>query len=302
MTSLPRVLVGILSYESPSDTIATAEALRLSTYPNFDLLVVDNASPSGCAGEIARLCPWLPIECNVTNGGYAAGMNSILERASQRGYDYALLCNNDILIAPTAVQQLVETAEANGEVALVGGVSKGYRSDAVAVAGGASFDLVTGRVKWSRSLPSQGHLKRVLILQGALILFRISAYRAGLAMDERLFMYFEELDLSIKMRRMGFQGLIDTRVVVRHKGVDRGFVTRNAYLQQRNRVYLVRVHGSRLQFLLHILVVGFVELPIKALVRTVQGQRRFARACLLGFVHGLRGRMGIGAFTNFERP
>lgn len=295
---MPRVLVGILAYEAPEDTIATAESLRASTYQNFDLLVVDNASPSGSSQEIANRCPWLAIERNPSNTGYAGGMNSILRRALDRGYDYALLCNNDLSVAPDALDRLVETAESVNQPAIVGGLSASYLTGAMQVAGAAAFNLTLARIRWRREMPP-GPVMPVPFVQGALMLFRVSAFEAGLALDESLFMYYEEADLGMRLRQLGLRAVIDARVMIRHRGEDRHLISRNAYLQQRNRVYLVRKYGTPLQYLSHIIVTATLELPVKMLVRTLQGRPRFAQACLYGFIDGIRGRMGTGQRERF---
>jgi GT2 family glycosyltransferase len=298
----PRVLVGILNYNSADDSVQTAQSLRAMDYPAFDLLVLDNGSTNDAADRIAAECPWLAVERNEENLGFAGGMNSLLDRAAARGYSYALLCNNDIAVAPEALAYLVETAEANPRAAVVGGVSASFASGEELVIGGERFDLIRGRTIWSRSRPAHGHLKPVAFVQGALMLFRVKAYAAGLHMDERLFMYLEEPDLSFRLRALAFEALIDTRVLVRHKGEDRFLVPRNAYLQQRNRMYLVRTHGSWTQYVLHVGYVAIFELPVKVIVRTVQGHGQFAWACVCGFTDGIRGRMNIGAFWEFGGP
>jgi hypothetical protein len=66
-------------------------------------------------------------------------------------------------------------------------------------------------------------------------------------------------------------------------------------MNQRNRMHLVRVHGRPWHLVAHILYAGLLELPAKVAVRTLQGHRLFARACVLGYLDGLRDRMGPGA-------
>ena len=111
----------------------------------------------------------------------------------------------------------------------------------------------------------------------------VDAVRQGLRLDDHLFMYYEEVDLGFRVRALGRTAVVDPAVRVRHKAEERGLVPRNGYLQQRNRLYLVRRHGTRWQFVAHVAYAAFVELPAKVVVRSVQGETRFARACIAGF-------------------
>lgn len=287
-----RVLVGILNYNAIEDCLATVESLRALAYPAFDLVVVDNASSNDAAARVAAGAPGVRVEVNAVNGGFAGGMNSILDRALAGGYDYCLLSNNDVALEPDALTRLVATARAHPRAALVGAVEVGFESGAVRAVGGTEFNLVLGRQRWLTDVPAAP--AEVAYPQGACFLVAMDAVRAGLRLDDALFMYFEEVDLGFRLRALGRTAMVDPAVRVRHKAEARGLVPRNGYFQQRNRLYLVRKHGSLAHAALHVAAIALVELPLKAAVRVAQGERRFARACVAGFVDGLRGHMGRG--------
>lgn len=289
----PRVLVGILNYNALDDCIATARSLRAMDYGAFDLLVVDNASSNDAAARVAAACPWAPVERNRENSGFAGGMNSILDRAAARGYDYALLCNNDIEVAPDALARLVATAHAHPGAAVVGAVEVAWQDGGVRCVGGVRHGLVLSRTTWTAVLPDRA--VTVAFPQGALVLVEVAAVRAGLRFDERLFMYFEEADLGFRLQALHRTAVVDPGVRVRHKASTRHLVPRNGYLQQRNRVHLVRMHGSAWHLAAHLAYAGLLELPVKVAIRLLQGHARFARACAWGFLDGVRRRMGPGA-------
>jgi len=288
-----RVLVAILNYNAVEDCVATALSLKAMEYPAFDLIVVDNASTNDAADRVSRACPWLVVERNPENRGYTGGVNSILARAISRGYDYVLQTNNDIAVAPDALTRLVATARAHPDAAVVCGVEIGWTSGAVRSTGGRRHTLIRSRTLWSTRLPP-GPMP-VAFPQGALYLVDVGAARAGLALDENLFMYYEEADLGFRLRAMGRRAYVDPGVPVRHKADARQYVPRGGYLQQRNRLYLVRRHGAPWQLAAHVGYVLIIELPLKVILRVAQGRPRFALACATGFLDGLRNRMGVGA-------
>ena len=52
--TLPRVLVSVLSYNSPGSTIETLRSLKRQCYSNYHLLLVDNASDEDTLKQAAR--------------------------------------------------------------------------------------------------------------------------------------------------------------------------------------------------------------------------------------------------------
>lgn len=292
-TAGPRVFVGILNFNAIDDCIDTIRSLGAMEFPAYDVAVIDNASTNDCVARIREACPDVAMELNTANTGFAGGMNSILERAAARNYDYALLCNNDIAVERETLSRLVETARAHPEAGAVGAVEIGWTTGEVRCVAGTRHDLIRSKTHWSLALPPAP--ATVAFPQGAMILVAVDAVRAGLRFDDRLFMYYEEADLGFRLREMGRTAMVDPRVRVRHKADMRAFVIRNGYLQQRNRVHLVRTHGRPWQLAAHVLYAGMIELPVKFVVRAMQGRRQFAVACVRGFIDGVRGRMGRGA-------
>jgi len=136
-------------------------------------------------------------------------------------------------------------------------------------------------------------------VQGALVLLTRQAMAHGIRFDDRLFLYYDEIDLGLEVRRAGLTAYVDGRVVVRHKNKQSYFNPRAAYYLQRNRVYIVRKHGAWYHEAVYQAYALAVELPLKAIWRSMQGRGRFARACLAGHVDGTLGRMGAGRAARF---
>jgi len=290
----PRVLVAVLNYGTPDDAVETVGFLQRQDYPSFHLRLVDNASPGDCAAELRRRLPGVDIEVTDRNLGYAGGNNHLMERGLAEGYDYVALCNPDIEVAPDAVRRLVETAERHPDAGVVGGVEVCHFTGEVRAVRGDGFSLWKARVRWSPELPRDGEAVAADYVQGAMVLVSRRMLEAGIRLNEELFMYYDEPDLGFALEAAGLRAYVDPRVVVRHKNVAKLFNARAGYLHQRNRVYMVRRYGKWYHRVAFHLGVGLVELPLKVTLRTLQGRWRFSRACLLGYVDGIAGRMGPG--------
>lgn len=289
----PRVLVSVLVYNHADDAIETLRALQAQTYPHMDLLVIDNASTTDCVAQIHAACPNVEMARLADNGGYAGGNNAALERGLRDGYDYVIVSNDDVAVDEGLVARLVATASADVQRGVVGVVEEDYHSGQIRVIGGRDFCFWRARGRWITAMPAHhaGTL-RVPYVQGALLLVSRRALELGVRFDERLFMYCDEMDLGFQLDRVGLQAVVDLDCRVRHKGVPRRFARHQGYFIQRNRLYICRKHGSALARCVATLFVLGVELPVKGLLRTLQGQRRYAAACWRGALDGLCGRMG----------
>jgi GT2 family glycosyltransferase len=294
----PRVLVSVLNYRSVDDSVIAVRSLQQQDYPNYRLQLLDNASPTECVEQIRSQIPDLDIHVTDENLGYCGGNNVALRQGLAEGCDYVIVCNQDIEVAPDAIRRLVATAESHPHAGVVGAVELCHHTNTVRAARGNGFSFWTGRTIWSDDVPPGKTLLRADYVQGAMVLFTRRALEAGVFMNEDLFMYGDEVDLGFRLTRAGLRAYVDTRVIVRHKNLEKYYNSRAGYLHQRNRVYLVHRYGKwyhRIAF--HVGVAAF-ELPVKLFVRSMQGRARFAWACVLGYVDGVLGRMGAARATS----
>lgn len=299
--SSPSVLVSILNYNSFEPTIEAIESFRAQTYPSMRLQLVDNASTTDCVERIERIFPDLEIVRSASNLGYTGGNNLALERGIAEGFDYVLICNEDIAVDRDAVAHLVETARSRPDAGVVGGVEVDYETGRPRATGGTRFPDWRFRIRWPVDPPPAGSASaRVLYVQGALVMFSRAALEAGIRFDDALFIYWDEIELGYQLQGKGLAAYVDHRVEVRHRNKPASFSIRTGYLQQRNRTYLARKYFRGWKKWAYLAYSNLLEIPGKLLVRTAQGHGRFARACLLGQWDGLRGVMGKGRLERFS--
>jgi GT2 family glycosyltransferase len=181
------------------------------------------------------------------------------------------------------------------DAGVVGGVEVDFESGQIRTSGGLSWPDWRYRFRWSREeeAGSVGD-SRVRFVQGALVLFSRRALALGVRFNEDLFMYWDEIDLGWTLREKGLGAYVDRRVRYRHRNQPLSLGVAAGYLQQRNRAFLARKHFSWPKLLGFLLYSTLFEVPLKAVVRSLQGHPRFGMACVLGHWDGLRGRMGKG--------
>jgi GT2 family glycosyltransferase len=181
--------------------------------PAIEVLVVDNASHDGSADLVRERFPWVRLIANDANLGFAAGCNQAIRAAGGR---FVLLLNPDAAVETAALAVLLSFMEAHPEAGAAGPM--------IVDAGGALQASCSPAPTLRRELWRLFHLdairpyavyrmqawatdrpREVDVAQGAcLILRRTALDRVGL-LDERFFIYSEEVDLCWRMRRQGWR-------------------------------------------------------------------------------------------------
>ena len=120
MRNAPKVFIVILNWNGLEDTLACLESLEGLEYSNYEVIVVDNDSADGSEEVLRERYPQHIILQSGANLGFAGGMNVGLRYALAHGASYAWLLNNDTLVEPDALTQLVRRMQAKPDAGLCG--------------------------------------------------------------------------------------------------------------------------------------------------------------------------------------
>ena len=118
----PKVCVIILNWNGLEDTIECLESLKKTTYPNYEVVVVDNGSKGNDAQVLEeRFADRIHLVRNDRNYGYAGGNNIGIRYALTGSVpDYLLILNNDVVVAPDFLTEMVGAAAGDEQIGLVG--------------------------------------------------------------------------------------------------------------------------------------------------------------------------------------
>ena len=300
--SLPRVLAVILNWNSGTDTIACLEAVQRSTYPALHTLVVDNGSVDDSIAQIRARFPTVRLLALDANHGYAGGNN----RGIAHGLDeceLAWLLNPDVVVDAECLTRLVATAQSHPRAAMLGPLVR-MREDSgrILSAGG---QLVHG---WARHRgmgePDRGQFREpveVDFITGCALLVRCSALGTIGMLDERFFVYAEEIDWCHRARAAGLTCVLDPSAIAWHpntqaRDADSPLVT---YYSARNQLLLIRKHRLGLALLArHLLRHGrtLASWSLRPQWRHKLAQRRALRRALIDFARGHTGAAPHDAF------
>jgi len=212
------VSVIIVNYNGRHHLGQCLAALKRQTLPRnqWEVILVDNGSRDGSVELVRRDFPEVHVISLARNTGFAAGNNIGFKRA--RGRLIALL-NNDTAAEPRWLEEMAAAAEAHPRA---GGVAAKivfhHDPSLLQSAGLVLFRDGRGGDRGFRELDrgQYEHCDEVFGACGAGMLLRLDLIEDVGFFDERLFMYYEDLDLAWRARRRGWSFVYAPRAVVRH--------------------------------------------------------------------------------------
>ena len=104
-----KVMVIVVNWELPQDTLACLRSLAGSTIEHLRILVVDNGSKDDSISKIETAFEDVEILSLPTNMGFVGGYNAGIERALTSDASHIFLLNNDTTVEPSAIQLLLNT-------------------------------------------------------------------------------------------------------------------------------------------------------------------------------------------------
>lgn len=278
---VPDVSVVIVSWNTRAMTLACLASLPAAAQrATWDAWVVDNASADDSAAAIRREQPAAHVIANPTNVGFAAANNQGIH--SSRGR-YVLLLNSDTLMAPGALDVLVDLADAHPRAGVVGAIL--LNPDGSYQSGPTPFPSVwnellsvtgLGRRLSFRGYPSKPepqarHVQRADYVGGACMLARREAIDGVGGLDEGYFMYGEESDWCWRMQKAGWEVWYTPDAEITHFGGQSTRQVRDAMTVAlyRSKVRFFRVHRGALSAMILTAIVVAVTQVRWALRRAV---------------------------------
>lgn len=211
------------------------------TYPNYEVIVVDNGSTDGSQAYIKGSYPQVRLIENAENLGFAGGTNSGIRVAKG---DYIITFNNDTKTLPNFIEEMVKVADADECTGMVAAKmvffdninlidNVGLKASRNGMAYGiANKEEDTGRYDVISSIfaPSAG-----AGLYKQKMLSEIGLF------DEDFFAYYEDIDLAWRGQLAGWKCLTAPKAVVQHvhSGSWKNYSKLKIYYTHRNKIWVL---------------------------------------------------------------
>ena len=204
----PDVSIMVVAYNSQAVIAACLASIPgACTGSVYEVLLIDNGD-GGTAALVGEQFPWVEIVPSRGNIGFAAGNNLTAAKAEGR---YLLLLNPDVVLKPGAIDRLMDATTTYPEAAAWGGVTLDAhdRPDYGNTVQVPSLHEMASRVIGRSIARAKGGAapittdQEVAALSGSFVMFTRSAWDEVGGLDERYFLYCEEVDLFYRLARRG---------------------------------------------------------------------------------------------------
>ena len=181
--------------------------------PDVDVFVVDNASEDGTADYVEGSHPDVRLIRNESNRGFAAAVN---QAAAESSSEYLLLLNPDAELCSGALASLVSFADSRPSIGAVSALVVDRGGEPEMFSGGRQPSLLSVAVHelgLSRALgglslygvASRSEPHMLGWVAGTCLLLRKSAFVLVGGLDERYFLYCEDMDLCRRLLEAGYE-------------------------------------------------------------------------------------------------
>jgi hypothetical protein len=282
------VSIIILNWNGWQDTIDCLESIHKVDYKNLEVIVVDNASKDE---SVEKILSWgrqnkiwcqqqsyepddlmikpivKPVVCDDFNNrsavqqllliklpqntGFCLGNNIGMKQAAANGTAFLLILNNDTIVTPTFLKPMIEIAQKDENVGLVGGIiCHADNPDMIWFAGGSLNKYLESFLEHYEDLYSRVKFDKILntdLVSGCMMLIPRRSYDRFGGFYEKLFIWSEDWEYSFRVKKAGYKLVLVTRARIFHKcGRSLGVMKPLSYYYgTRNRLILKRMYLSR---------------------------------------------------------
>ncbi len=279
-----------INYNGLKDTCELLETLPLED-ESMEVIVVDNASREDEATVIEQRYPQVKVVRSSQNFGFAGGNNLGIQAAHGK---YLFFINNDTLLRhqTSDIRLLVSRLESDAKIgAVCPKIRFTWGNNPIQYAGYTPLSRITLR---NRSIgygeEDNGQYDtahKTPYAHGAAMLVKREAIDKAGMMPECYFLYYEELDWSLMIRRAGFDIWYEPACTIYHKesqATGQQSPLRTYYIT-RNRLLFVQRNGQGWsKFLSYVYLVGLVA-PKDIFKHLVHRRIDLAKATLRGVSH-----------------
>lgn len=291
-----KVVAVVANWNGGRENLECVESLLAQGLSESDIVFVDNGSSDGSTDEVLRAHPDLVVLRNPENLGFGEASNQGARAALERGAEAVFFVNNDVVVGPGALGELVRALNADAKLGIVGPrVLYKTRPEVVWCAGG----MLTWRQNISTLLghrqpdgPRWRERQKVDYVAGCALLARARVLREVGLFDAQFFAYMEDVDLCLRARAAGHGVVVVGDVCALHSSASAtggGYNPRRKYMMGVNSIWFLKRH-ARLTHWLRFFVYDVASLPILWFAGLFRGKSRSALAKAKGIFDGLRGK------------
>lgn len=216
----PLVSVVIPSWNGRHVLSTCLQSLERLSYPNYEVIVVDNGSTDGSREMVRSEFPWVKLVASPTNVGFAAGCNLGIEVAKG---DIIALFNNDATAERSWLSKVVACVLNENGTVIAGGPILYHKpaEHPFSRCAGVRLDPLTGitwRLGYTDAFQGTKFIEDIDSLPFCGVAFPKRLLDEIGPLDETYFIYCEDIDWCLNAKRVGYKCKLDCTAVVWHEG------------------------------------------------------------------------------------
>ncbi len=276
--NLPLVSIITINYDQSQVTLDMLASLEKISYPNYEVIVVDNASPNDNPDVIKKRYPTVHLIKSKENLGFAGG-NNLGVKASKG--DYVLFINNDTIVPEGFIEPLVQTLRQDKQIGMVSPKIKFHWDSSLIQYAGYTpmnhFTIRNNSIGYHQTDDGRFDIagETASIHGAAMMVPRQVIEKVGM-MTEVYFLYYEEHDWAEMIKRSGYKIYYQPASYILHKeSLSTGKMSPlKTYYITRNRIVFARRNFKFFNLTVSILFQAFISIPKNTIMFLVK--RKFS--------------------------
>jgi hypothetical protein len=254
MNADKKIAIIIINWKKYDLTLNCIDSVLKSSYKNFKIILIDNEAQNSFPDEINK-SEKIQIIKNQNNEGFSKANNQGIKYSIKHGFDYVLLLNNDTLIKNDLIDSLIQQSSTLNQK-IIQPLILNYDGSKIWNAGG-KINNFFGTFQTLEKGKGFKYFKRNRTytdwFTGCCVLIKVEIFNHVGYFDERFFAYYEDVDYSIRLKKMGYSIALMTNSYLQHyesasskslNKIEGNLSPYVHYLNIRNHILLLKKHSK----------------------------------------------------------
>lgn len=246
------VAIILVNWNGYAFTAACLTSLRRVEFPDFKIIVVDNSSDENEGEKLKNKFLEIDLIQNSVNLGFTGGNNVGIRKALDEGYSHVMLLNNDTVVEPDFLGQMIHRFQRNPLLGVVQPLIYFLHDRKKIWSAGGKWNQTLCRsiTRGDRKYNEEYQAKNIELdwATGCCMLISRKALLATGLLNDAYFAYFEDVEWSLRFRAKGFKIELAADASIYHeagasskKKHSEGTLSATVfYYHVRNQIYLLR--------------------------------------------------------------
>jgi len=250
-----KIAIIIVNWKQYELTINCLLSLEKLEFKSFKVILVDNESNFEKVNKIKICFNKVEVIESKENLGFASANNIGIKYAIENKIEYIMLLNNDTEVNKNFLSPLLNSFQNDNLLGAVQPLIMNYNNRSKVWNAGGYLNNFFGFPYANNKLKNKN--LQIDWITGCCILLKTKVIKKSGLIDEDFFAYYEDVDWSLRIKKLGYKlGFVNSSVIFHHgtKSSNNSNFEGNLspfvhYLNIRNHIYLIKKHGDNFNFI-----------------------------------------------------